>query len=768
MALVAAVAAAPLAAAQAQTPGCQAGIERASTAAPLLVQPIVNGEEREVIPVRFVAPGGPLYIDEHHLRDWGIAPERVSLQSFSGARWLCAEGLGLNYKLDAAKLTLALDFPPELYSGSSASYMVVDRLPVTFARGGFLNYDLRYDRTADVTSLGANWEIGAFARPGLFTSSFFSGDNDRGTIRLDTALRHDDPERITSAIAGDTVTRPGSYGTAVRMAGLQYQRNFATAPLLITYPQADVGGTAVVPSTVDIYINNAKAYSAPVRPGPFSVQNLPVPVGAGNVRVVVRDVFGKESTAVVPYVRYDSMLKRGLQDFSYEVGALRRNYAVESNDYGDWAAVGTHRYGVTNWLTVEGHGEAMADRGNLGGVVQVTLPVLGMAGVGGALSTGDGTGKLAKVFFQRNERDWTVGAAAQEQSSNYLDVASEPNQIRTLGMRQFSASARVFERHWVNALALRTNDRTGTFDTATLGWSYSVTSSATLTANLSRFSGSAQPTNTVLSIMLALPLGERDFATVTAERRSNPSETNALVNVSRNLLETDSFGYRLLAGEQADARRLELGAFWRAGIGEFGVEAADSFDVRANRAYYRGSVATAGGEWRVSRYLDQSFAIVKVADFPDVQVYANSQPVGKTDASGVAVIPRLSGFLPNTITFEAENIPLDGSFGENEKQVKIANRMGVLLDMGVQRRLSATLTLLEANGRPVPAGAVARVGDADEEFPVARRGRVYVSGLDRARPNVLQVRIGERACRATVDLPEGFTSGATLGSFTCQ
>jgi outer membrane usher protein len=149
-------------------------------------------------------------------------------------------------------------------------------------------------------------------------------------------------------------------------------------------------------------------------------------------------------------------------------------------------------------------------------------------------------------------------------------------------------------------------------------------------------------------------------------------------------------------------------------------------------------------------------------------VYANSQPVGKTDASGVAVIPRLSGFLPNTITFEAENIPLDGSFGENEKQVKIANRMGVLLDMGVQRRLSATLTLLEANGRPVPAGAVARVGDADEEFPVARRGRVYVSGLDRARPNVLQVRIGERACRATVDLPEGFTSGATLGSFTCQ
>jgi len=45
---------------------------------------------------------------------------------------------------------------------------------------------------------------------------------------------------------------------------------------------------------------------------------------------------------------------------------------------------------------------------------------------------------------------------------------------------------------------------------------------------------------------------------------------------------------------------------------------------------------------------------------------------------------------------------------------------------------------------------------------------VYVSGLERGKPNILQVRIGERACRASVELPPGFTSGSTLGSFTCQ
>jgi len=718
--------------------------------------------------VRFLAPAGPLYIGEAQLREWGIAPEKMNLQGFSGARWLCVEGIGLKYRLDPAQLTLALDFPPELYGGSRASYVSEDRLPVTYAPGGFLNYDLRYDRTAGVTSLGANWEIGAFARPGLLTSSFFTGNNDRGTIRLDTTFRREDPERITSAIAGDTITRSGSYGASVRIGGLQYRRDFGTAPLLITYPTAEVAGTAVVPSTVDVFIGNAKAYSTQVKPGPFSLQNLPVPVGAGNVRVVTRDIFGKETATVVPYVRYDSMLKQGLHDFSYEAGYLRRNYATKSNDYGDFAAVATHRYGVTNWLTLEGHAEAMADRRNLGGVVQVTMPVLGLAGIGGAASTGNGTGKLGKAFFQRNEQNWSVGAAAQQQSQNYVDVATEPGQIRTLGTRQVSASARVDDRNWLNVLGLRTSDQTGTFNTVTLGWTFSLTPSATLTASLSRFSGSLQATNDVFAVFLSMPLGERDYASASVERRSNPAETNVLLNLSRNLQETDSFGYRVLAGEQSNVKRLELGAFARTGVGEFGVEAADSFGVQATRAYARGGIAAAGGEWRISRYLDQSFAMVKVADFKDVQIYANSQPVGKTDANGVAVIPRLSGFLPNSISFEAEDVPLEGSFGDNAKQVKIANRMGVVVDMGVVRSISATLTLVEAGGRPVPAGASVRIGEAEAEFPVARQGRVYVSGLERGKPNVLNVRIGERACRASVELPAGFASGSTLGSFTCQ
>jgi outer membrane usher protein len=766
-ALATALLALALPAAFAQPDACSAGLEGAAAAAPLLVQPVVNGAEREGVAVRFLPPAGPLYVGEAELAEWGLALDKLTLQDSSGARWLCVEGLGLPYRLDPAQLTLRLDFPAQLHAGSRLSFTRDDTLPVTYMPGGFLNYDLRLDRGTGPASLSANWEVGAFSQLGVLTSSFLSGNQGRGTLRLDTTFRHDDPQRITSFVAGDTITRPGTYGAALRMAGLQYQRNFANAPLLVTYPQADVAGSATVPSTVDIFIGNAKAYSTPVKPGPFTLASLPVPVGAGNVRVVVRDVFGKETTAVVPYVRYDAMLKQGLHDFSYEAGALRRNYAVQGNDYRQWAAVATHRYGVTDRLTVEGRAEAMADRGNLGGVVQATLPVLGLVGVAAAASTGLGHGTLGKIFVQRNEPAWSLGLEAEQRSPDYVDIAYEPAQVRTLAVRQFSASARISERNWVNLLGLHTRDTTGEFNSATLGWTFSLTRSATLSANFSRFWGT-QPASSVVSLTLALPLGERDFATATVERRSETAKPDVLLEVNRNLLETDSFGYHLLAGQQFGARRGEAGAFVQTGVGQFGVEVAQAPGARAARAYARGGIAAAGGTWRLSRYLDQSFAIVKVADLPGVRVYGNGQPVGATDGNGVAVIPRLSGFLPGTIAFEAEDVPLDGSFTTNQLPLKLASRMGAFVDMGVTRRISATLTLVKADGQPVPAGAVARVGESLEEFPVARRGRVYVSGLTRGRPNALRVQIGERACVATVALPAEFASGGTLGDFTCR
>jgi outer membrane usher protein len=101
------------------------------------------------------------------------------------------------------------------------------------------------------------------------------GNQARG-IRLDTTFTHDFPSRLETLCVGDAISTPGSWGSAVRFGGVQWGTNFAIRPDLITAPLLTAGGVAVVPSTVDVYLNNQAVSTQRVPPGPFVIDRLPV------------------------------------------------------------------------------------------------------------------------------------------------------------------------------------------------------------------------------------------------------------------------------------------------------------------------------------------------------------------------------------------------------------------------------------------------------------------------------------------------------------
>ena len=83
------------------------------------------------------------------------------------------------------------------------------------------------------------------------------------------------PERLATLRVGDGISAPGAWGRAVRFGGVQFGTNFATQPTLVTTPLLAARGEAVVPSTVDVFINGQRVASEAVPPGPFAIENLP-------------------------------------------------------------------------------------------------------------------------------------------------------------------------------------------------------------------------------------------------------------------------------------------------------------------------------------------------------------------------------------------------------------------------------------------------------------------------------------------------------------
>ena len=203
--------------------------------------------------------------------------------------------------------------------------------------------------------------------------------------RLTTAYTLTDPKRMTSLTAGDYTTSALTWSRSTRLAGLQFRRDFDLRPDLITMAVPEFAGSAAVPSSVEIYLNNARRFSRSVQSGPFSVVGMPVTTGADEARVVVTDENGNSTVTQTRFFVSDRLLQPGLLDYSFEAGVPRTGYGTSHDRYaGKVYGSASARYGLTNYLTFEGHAEGGTDLANGGAGVAFSLGSWGVATLAGA------------------------------------------------------------------------------------------------------------------------------------------------------------------------------------------------------------------------------------------------------------------------------------------------------------------------------------------------------------------------------------------------
>jgi outer membrane usher protein len=178
-----------------------------------------------------------------------------------------------------------------------------------------------------------------------------------------------------------------------------------------------------------------------------------------------------------------------------------------------------------------------------------------------------------------------------------------------------------------------------------------------------------------------------------------------------------------------------------------------------------GGFAIVGGDAFASRRLDQSFATVQVGQYSNVRVYADNQLIGRTDGRGKVVVPRLRPFDRNTLRIELADLPWDAQVNGDERIVRPYRRHGVVVDFGAKPALDGLLRILLADGTPLPAGAIVRVGSSITEFIVAPGGEVYLTGLEPR--NVVVASWSAGRCSFEFRFVESLEPQPRLGDFRC-
>jgi outer membrane usher protein len=735
-----------------------------------LLQVDVNQQQLNETVLMLAGESGELYMASRDLQRWRLLePASGDAVDYQQEKYYPLRSLLCDSQhYDQAAQTLSITLRPEAFIPTTRTSQAEPLpLPVKPGRGGFLNYEVFAADSPESRQRSGQFELGYFNAWGVGIASVFIDQlaSHPKPTRLDTTWSRDFPERLQTLRLGDAISTPGAWGRTVRFGGIQFGSNFATQPGFATFTPQSINGLAVLPSTVDVFINNALVSRQSVPPGPFSIGNLPVVTGAGQVQLVVRDLFGREQLVHQSFYASQALLRQGLSSFSVEIGWVRENFGVRSVDYGAWLATGTWRRGVTERLTGEAHAEALAGQTTWGLGADYLVPQLGTLSSYLARSQSQAdSGSMAQIGIDRMTPTWSFGARTQRTSSGFAQLGlSEPTalpaQVSSANLSYVMGHQGTLGLAYVSQISHQADDA----KIASVSYSVGVGQAATLSvAVLANLSGEK---NLQLYAMLSIPLSASLSlgGSVQASRGgSGNGRADYSATVQRNLPSGDGYGYRLQARNGAAEASLSL----QNRLGTATLDVAQNAGVTATQLSATGGVAVLGSDIFLSRRIDQSFAVARVPGYSGVRVLADNQAAGHTDASGNALIPRLRAYDSNVISIDQRDLPMDAEIGALSVRAVPYFRSGVDVRFPIRRTQGATLTILLEDGHPLPQSAVVRVIGRATDALVGSDGEVYVVNLEPV--NRLRADWHGQHCEFEVAFAPGADTLPDLGRFTCK
>ncbi|MDW5442468.1 fimbria/pilus outer membrane usher protein [Polaromonas sp. SM01] len=747
---------------------------------------------------RFARQRGALSASAATLRELGL-----KWSGSAGASGLVALNQlpGLEVLYDAAQqrliMTAALDLldrPVTRIGPVQESRALVD--PASRVPGLVLNYDLYAQQGGGQQVLSGFSETRLFGiGPGVWSNTLISrststqgGPSSSDVVRLDTSWQQEFPDQMLSLTVGDLTSGALSWSRATRLGGVRLSRKFALQPYRITTPLASFQGAAVLPSTVDLFVNGLKQSSQQVQPGQFQLNGVPSLGGSGQAQMVITDINGQRREVSFDLYGAPQLLAAGLTDWSVDLGSVRRDYGLKSFAYGDPMASGSARYGWSARTTLEAHAEAgpgawQAGVGGLwllgqqAGVVNASLAMSqnNMEGI-------DQKGAQWGLGYQWNSRRLTAALSTLRRDVGFRDVASQPNELLArgsdsayLGLNNFGGlggqlGLNFIRQQYFNSSPVRY---------AGLSWSYQMPGNAMLSFNVNRNLDNPAASSVYLS--WSMPLERR--VSVSATARSSGNSQNLVFDASRSPPgDQGGWGWRVQAGagdsSNAQAQVSQLGRYgqWSAGLSQFGGQGAAS-SAQTVFGSASGGLVLVQGQAYASRRVDDAFALVSTNGVAGVPVRLENRLVGETDARGMLFVTQLNAYQHNRLSIDTLRLPVDMHIDRAALEAVPDSRSGLLATFAMRRILAVELSLRDAQGQWLPAGspvwleapAVASkpsAANVPSTTVVGHDGLVYLE--DPAPDATLRVQLPEGSCRAVLPLPTQASGLVDIGVLRCQ
>lgn len=739
----------------------------APPSADLLLEVIVNSRRLDE-PLLLHFEHGEIEFSESALIALGINEEKARLLLKDDDELPVHAIAGENFSLDYSSLTLRMTVPPGLFLPVEID--VAPRVRVPAEPAGGLSAMLGYDITHGIDAERERWNAGLFEFAiGGGTTTCLSQHARLADVeefrRLDSRCIIDWPDRVLSLNVGDTITRAGAAGQAVRYGGVRFGTDYGLAPQFVTQPSLALLGSARVPSTLEVWIDEMLAVRRDVLPGVFELTDIPVHTGAGEVRAVITNALGMREVISQSFYSDPALLTDGLVDWSIEAGRLREDYALETDSYGERFALLDVRYGVTDWLTIEPRLEAaeLFRGAALSAAFRLwDVGVLEVSRAASATET-DVRGNASGARFSRRGRYLSFSLAHETSDENFVQLGYSLPGEKPAERSQASIGLALPGGVSLSVGGFRQllrDDTEQRFHTAALNVPVGRFGSLLLTA----FEPVRPLDDPLYALHVTIPFGGR--STFSANTFRQGALEGSQVGVQRNLPAGPGFGYRLTSGETNGAQVDTAELIAQGDVARLRVDGRNAAGMTLGQAQLTGSVILSRSGLDLSRRQDGSAAIIGLPA-AGVRVYHDERLAAVTDGDGNAVVPGLRPYQENRLRIESDDLPLDANIELTELRVIPGRRQAVNVDFAVteSRHLSAKLRHART-GKAVPPGALVTLASG-ESFPVGFDGFIYIP-LEGSGATRLHVQWPQGSCQAVAILPASAEPFVDLGGLQCR
>jgi outer membrane usher protein len=731
---------------------------------------IVNGQaDKEIVPV--------LYRDHDYFVEAGVlARNHVRTERKNGlinVSTLADVNVAYKAQQQVLQLTVPAHWLPEQTINTHTNN---PRYPALSSVGFIQNYEAYYLRPADNIASVTTWleqrlftPFGYLTNTGTYRKFLSSTNNDEGYLRYDTFWRYINESHMVSIQAGDFISDSLTWSNSNRMGGIRISRQFSVRPDLITYPLLQYSGSAAVPTSVELFINGAKAGSNEINAGPFTLNNVPYISGRGEAVIVTTDALGRQVETTVPFYVSNRLLKKGLSDFDFSLGKLRKNFGLDNFSYGAAAFSGIYRYGLNDQLTLSGHTEISKNLRLAGFGTDFTVGYWGTVSSSysrssSTIDTEKRQGYQASLAYSYLTSGFNIAAQHTRRSGQFDDLTSATNGFKlSRQINQLTLTTMPFGKKngtlGVGYFDLR--DDTGQ-KTRILNLSYNRPFTQYSTLNISLNKSLGNP-GISAQVQVTIPFGYGASGSVGLQKE-NVGSVAKRISASQSAPSSGGLGWN--AGySYGDSQYYAGDISWK---GARATMNGGAYGDRKNSNIW-GSLSGAfiwmDNALFATNKINDAFIIVSTDGHKDVIVRYENQPIGKTNDSGHVLIPWVSAYHPGKIDINTLDLPINILADSVEKKVAVKQSSGVIVSFPLHTVRSMISRIKDERGQYLPLGTPVHVENTALSTIVGHDGLVYFANLAPVS-KLIATLPNQRQCDMTVILPEA-NNGAEIPPLTC-